>query len=153
MKNTLLTLVYTIFGALTLNAQIIVDISDSTGYTSIQQAIDNSPVGSIITVKSGEYSENITLKEGITLIGEDSPIIDGGGEGAVVVMADNSNISGFRIKNSGSATGINDAGVRAKNVKNCTINNNIIYNNGHYGVVLDNSDAKVYYNFFLILNQ
>jgi len=49
-------------------------------FDTIQAAINHASAGEIILVASGTYSENISLKDGVTLLGEDrdTTIIDGG---------------------------------------------------------------------------
>jgi len=55
-------------------------------FGSIGGAIGNAVAGDTIFVASGTYSENISLKDGVTLLGEDrdTTIIEGGGGDAAV---------------------------------------------------------------------
>ncbi|WP_421722898.1 beta strand repeat-containing protein [Bauldia sp.] len=43
---------------------------DDTVYTSIQEAIDAATAGDTIIVSNGEYTEDITLKSGVSIMGE-----------------------------------------------------------------------------------
>ncbi len=49
----------------------IVDKNGKGDYTSIQDAINNEPEGSIIHIKSGFYNEILTINKNIYLLGED----------------------------------------------------------------------------------
>ena len=75
-------------------------------FGSIQAAINNASAGEIILVASGTYSENISLKDGVTLLGEDrdTTIIDGGwGDAAVSSSSCGADtvIDGFTITKGG----------------------------------------------------
>ncbi|UCD14533.1 MAG: hypothetical protein JSW60_03695, partial [Thermoplasmatales archaeon] len=49
----------------------IIVAKNGAGYTSIQEAINVSSIGSTIYVKEGTYNEIITINKEINLIGED----------------------------------------------------------------------------------
>src|SRR3990172_8761328 len=140
-------------------------------YKTIQSAIDASSSGDTIKVSPGKYKENIILKEGIIIQGSgaDAAIIDGGGKGNVVEGAKGAVLEGFTITNSGKrgTTGdVMDVGVSAKHspmtIANCritgnnagirkyflpsSIKNNIIYNNGSYGIYNSYSNPEVINN-------
>ena len=88
--------------------------SGANNYTKIQDAINAASNGDTIFVYSGTYYENVVINKSINLIGEDknTTIIDGNGIGNVVyITANNVNLSGFSIINSGYAgSGISIAG-------------------------------------------
>ena len=54
-----------------LKQSIIVSKNSDGDYTTIQEAVDNAPEGSIVYVKKGSYSEIINIKKELSLIGED----------------------------------------------------------------------------------
>ena len=76
-------------------------------YKSIQLAIDNAEAGNIIKVAEGEYAENITMKEGVSVIGAgtEKTILNASGFGNAVTfkggITAKTVLSGFTIKNSG----------------------------------------------------
>jgi hypothetical protein len=75
-------------------------------FGSIGGAIGNAVAGDTIFVASGTYSENISLKDGVTLLGEDrdTTIIEGGGGDAAVSSAGcgaDTVIDGFTITKGG----------------------------------------------------
>lgn len=133
------------------NAQyVLVSQTDTVAdYTSIQAAIDASDEGTLIFVDKGIYEENIELKKDMFLIGFNYPVIDGGGSGITVKLADNSTLYGFAVQGSGSQRGITDCGISAKDIDSCYIVNNFIIDNGHYGVVLNNATAFLYRNYIV----
>jgi pectin methylesterase-like acyl-CoA thioesterase len=74
---------------------------------SIQAAIDSASYGDTVHVAVGTYYENITLKNGVAVIGAgaSTTVIDGNASGSVVTSADcdpNTRLEGFTITN-GSA--------------------------------------------------
>ena len=71
---------------------------------SIQEAIDQARNGDVIEVMSGTYQGTLDIKKEVSLVGIDSgkgiPVIDAGSIlGSVFITANNSQISGFKIKN------------------------------------------------------
>ncbi|MCK5261176.1 MAG: right-handed parallel beta-helix repeat-containing protein [Thermoplasmatales archaeon] len=73
-------------------------------YTKIQDAINDSSDGDMVFVFNGTYVENLVVDKSIDLIGEDknSTVIDGNGvDDVVYVSADEVNVTGFTVQNSG----------------------------------------------------
>ncbi len=114
---------------------------DATHVKTIQDGIDNASSGGIVYVHNGTYYEHVDVDKAIELRGEGgtATIVDGGGSDVVVrVRADRVNISGFRIKNSGS--GWFDAGIKLRDVRHCCIENNTGIANRHF-IYLSSSGA------------
>ncbi|MGB2698183.1 MAG: NosD domain-containing protein [Candidatus Zixiibacteriota bacterium] len=106
-------------------------------YQYIQDGIDNANPKDTVFVCNGTYYENAVVDESIDLIGEnrDSTVIDGGGTGGVIsVSSDSFNVSGFKIRNSGSE--YPNSGIYVDSSNYITIFDNIISNNGYYGILL-----------------
>jgi parallel beta-helix repeat protein len=119
----------------------------SSGY--IQDLIDSASNGDTIYIPRGTYFENILIDKSISLIGESNQttIINGGGKDDVIlVTANNVNISGFTIKNSGNKGWQNDhdAGIDINSI-NSIISNNIILNN-HHGIVSKDGSFNLFSN-------
>lgn len=81
-----------------------VDPNGTADFTTIQAAINEASDGDKIYVTEGTYLENITLKNGVALIGAGASIttIDGGGAGSVVYSENcdqNTVLQGFTITN------------------------------------------------------
>jgi len=107
---------------------------DSTHIHTIQEGINNATFGDTVYVYNGTYYENVILNKKINLIGNNSkdciirsvnlnqPVIE------VNSLADNSNISGFKLINANS-TGKNHCyGFRIIDVENCILNDLTISN-------------------------
>lgn len=118
-------------------------------YEKIQWAINNATTGSTIIVSSGIYYEHLTIDKALSLQGEnEESIIDGNCTGNVIeVTANNINISGFTIQNSG--LGFWDSGIHTHNSNYNNISHNIIINNGHglwlecsYNNILNNNNIS-----------
>jgi len=113
-----------------------------TDFPTIQEAINNATDGDTIFVHKGTYHEHVIVNKTISLIGEDrySTIIDGNETGSVIsVTANNVNINGFTVQNSGS-TG-SDSGICITSNGN-NISRNAIINNKN-GIYLNSSRSNV----------
>jgi len=139
-----------------------------TDYLTIQEAINAANTGDFIFVYNGTYYENVVANKTVSLVGEDrvTTIIDGGGTGSVVnVTADNVNINGFTIQNSGSTesdSGIyvisngnnvscstitnNKNGIYLHHSSNNVVSGNNISSNNWYGIYLYHSSNNVVSN-------
>ncbi len=116
--------------------------SSTASATSITELIAQAQAGDTITVPAGIYHEHLIIDKPITLIGEGSPVIDGGGAGDVIrINAENVTIRGFVIQ--GSSTDVSDepAGIRVA-ANNSRIEGNRIHN-VLYGIELQDSGGHV----------
>jgi len=113
-------------------------------YTTIQGAIDNATDGDTVFVYSRVYDENIIVKKTIQLIGENrnTTVIDGGDkEDVVKLTADGVTVTGFTIRNGGSTFSY-AGGILLDTSSNSIISDNIIIDNGLYGIwVLENESS------------
>jgi len=106
-------------------------------YSKIQYAINNASDGDKIFVYSGIYNERVLINKSIDLIGEDkeSTVIDGGGKYYVIhIDANNVSVNNFYINNSG-IYGTNAGITIYGEIKNITIDNNIITDN-YFGICI-----------------
>lgn len=113
------------------------DGSSSHPYKSISEAIDHAKDKAEIHVAKGEYKENISLKNGIKIFGEDreKTIIKAKKEKlATVSMKNNSTIDGFTIKNGKS-------GIWVERDAEASIIDCIIKDNDN-GVAIEGGDTK-----------
>ncbi|MCB8945735.1 MAG: nitrous oxide reductase family maturation protein NosD [Ardenticatenaceae bacterium] len=77
-------------------------------------ALSQAAPGDTIVVTGGVYAGHLTIDKSVTLIGQDWPVIDGGGAGTVVnITAPNSTIQGFVIRDSGRSLDEENAGLVA----------------------------------------
>jgi len=114
-------------------------------YERIQWAIGNASVGDTIFVRAGTYYEHVVVNKKVTLIGEDrnNTVIDGNGTSNVVLITvSNVNMSGFRIRQSG--TGEWNSGIHVSSSDN-NIADNIVENN-QYGIHCDGSFNSIWDN-------
>ncbi|MEM4703856.1 MAG: NosD domain-containing protein [Candidatus Bathyarchaeia archaeon] len=82
------------------------NINKGTAYNQIQEALEapETVSGNRIFVDNGVYEEHVVLDKSVSLLGEDpqTTIIDGGNTATVLTLkADNINVAGFTIRNSG----------------------------------------------------
>jgi hypothetical protein len=77
-------------------------LSWQTAWQDIQYAINQAGAGDTINVAAGIYNENITLKDGVAVLGAgaDVTIIDGGGNGTVITadsVGPTTRLEGFTV--------------------------------------------------------
>lgn len=83
---------------------IVDDDDPAADFSSIQAAINAATLGDTVYVRSGHYYEHVLINKHVKLLGENktSTIIDGNFTGDVVIVAANNvEICGFTIQNSG----------------------------------------------------
>jgi len=109
---------------------------------SIQNAVNNSSSGDVITVKPGTYTGNINVtKNNLTIRSEsgnpDNTILKAGKSTAnvLILRGDNIKVTGFKTI---GATGSSYAGIALSSCSNCTIENNKLSNNSR-GISLTSS--------------
>jgi parallel beta-helix repeat protein len=126
----------------------IIDVNNSLGYDTIQDAISSFATyeGDIILVKRGIYEQNINVTKPVSLTSQnkDTTIIEGLDNGAALTIAtDNVVVTGFTIKNGGYPSSTVGTGILLENAHNCTVIDNIITNN-YIGILLNNSNDNVF---------
>ena len=115
----------------TANGLSVHNIDTGRRYETIQDAINaiETLEGHTIRVDAEIYSEHVTVNKSLTLLGEDrsTTIIDGSETGTVIdVTANNVQISGFTLRNSGP--NFDDKGIRLDHSSSAIINENVIAN-------------------------
>jgi len=113
------------------------NLDTGLSYASIQEAIRANETldGHTILVDAGFYRENVVVDKSVSLIPEGfGVVIDGEGNGTIFnVAADNVNITGFIIQNSGTESDY--GGIFLNRSSRCVISHNVI-RSGYYGVRL-----------------
>ncbi len=141
--TTLLVLI--LISTFNANADMItVDDDGGADYLHIQDAINVSNDGDTVFVYAGTYYENVKINKSINLIGEDrdTTIINGNDMGNVIeVVANNTNIRGFTIRNHETIISYNNNGIYLNGSSSNVISHNIIINcaNGLYVWSSDNN--------------
>ena len=122
-----------------------ITVSKSGHLNSIKKAIDIARDRDTITIKSGTYAErNIIINKRIKIIGLDFPVIDGEGKVEVItVTADSVTITGLLIKNAGISYLEENAAIRLKEVKGCSIWGNKFDNNFFAIYLAKSSDCEI----------
>lgn len=146
VSGMMLTLL--LIGMLTLafNVQLVKaepgTITVPDDYPTIQEAINAANLGDTIIVSVGLYAEGqINVNKSLTLLA-DGALVDGLKKGHVFyVTASHVTIEGFTVKKSKTSIipSYGSAGIRLRNVQNCTVSGNIIKETG-YGVWLSLSN-------------
>jgi len=89
-------------------------VVDSSSGQNLQTILDQSEEGDTLRIQSGIYSGPIHVRKTLTLIGENSPVIDGNGSGSVVYLeAPGILFKGFVIRNTGDLLSTEDTGLWA----------------------------------------
>ncbi len=99
------------------------------------EALQRAPDGATVIVNGGVHSGNFVVDKSLTLVGENEPVLDGGGKGTVITLrAPRTTLKGFVIRNSGSTLATEDAGV-AVEAPECVVENNLL-EDMLFGIVL-----------------
>ncbi len=102
---------------------------------NLQLMINNAPKNSVIKLRNKIYSGPIVINKPITIDGNNSTIIDGGGKGTVItIRSDGVTIENLIIRDSGDLGYKMDAGITIYSSNNHIIHNRV--KNCLYGIVL-----------------
>lgn len=111
----------------------------------LQQAVAAAQPGHTIVVPAGVYAGPFVITRPITLEGQGSPVIDGGGTGDVItIKAPDVTIRGFVVRNSGDSLDREHAGITGE-AANLTIENNRL-EDVLFGIYLKNAPGSVVRN-------
>lgn len=94
--------------------------------TSLASAVATAAAGATIEVRGGTYPGNLVIDRPVHLIGTGGPVIDGGGEGSLVLIRDTTaTLSGFTLRGTGDNLDREDAAIVVENSTATLINNQI----------------------------
>ena len=131
-----------------LGDTIYVDDDGGADFTHIQNAIDAANPGDTIFVYAGTYMENLVIDKSLSLTGEDkeNTIIEGGGNGPVILSNElvNVSISDFTITNNFMDYGIYTSGGESE--EQVSITNNNFCNISRYAILLTGTSCSVVSN-------
>jgi len=117
----------------------------SKGGLNLEEALRRAQDGDVIIVEGGVHEGNFVVTKSVSLVGRNSPVLDGGNKGTVVtIKARNVSLSGFVIRSSGNVLSQEDAGV-AVEAPNCRVENNRL-EEVLFGIVLRNAPKSLVLN-------
>ncbi len=127
-----------------------ITVCKSCAIKAIKKGISIADEGDTVLVKKGVYKENeIQIGNGIHLVGENSPTIDGQNKQNSIIAASGCDfsISGFKFRNVGLSYTKEIAGIFVSKSRNFTIKNNdfkkvfysLIIQSSKYGVIQNNN--------------
>jgi nitrous oxidase accessory protein len=124
MPLRILFAIFLINAALVSNAKKV-DVYPTTE-NSLQLAIDAAAKGDVLIVHEGLYKQHdITINKKLTIKGENFPIIDGDFKYQLfLVSADSVVIEGFALRNTGTSSMTDMAGIKLQNVSHVVVRNN-----------------------------
>lgn len=118
--------VIALFGATATYADDVLIVSPDGDLPTIQAALDVAETGDTIHVQGGTYSAPLIIDKSVTLIGVDYPVIDGEGNGSLVIIhAPDVRFEGFTVRNSGSSLTREDTGIVVQAPRVQVVNNSL----------------------------
>lgn len=92
-------------------------------------------------MQAGVYPERVVIDKPLTLVGVDSPVIDGGGTGIIVLItAPEVTLRGFTLRNSGRVLEHEDGGIESRAERTVIEGNHL--ENVLFGIYLNNAAAS-----------
>ena len=146
----------TVFGTRLFDADnsfgktIYVDDDGGADYTRIQEAVDVASPGDTVFVYNGMYVENVIINKTLTLQGENktSTIIDGNyTEDTILIKAGEVKVSGFTLQHAGDYHWFNDRVIDLRGDR-CIIQDNIITDSKHSGIIVQSDENLIKNNQF-----
>ena len=131
-----------LFG-LPLQAETLV-VCDSCEHNSIAAAVQRAESGDTLRVEKGVYNESeITIDKPLTIIGQELPVVDGGGKGIFHITSDGVAISGLRLTHVKTSYTKDQAAIHIFGSKDFRIQDNVL-DDVFFGILLEKShDGKV----------
>lgn len=108
-----------------------ITVSKDGSIQSVKEALKLAEDYDEIIIQPGIYKEgNIVVDKKVIIKGQGDPVIDGESSGEIfTIVADNVSVSGLTIKNSGISYLEENAGIKLKEVRNCSVSDNKFMNN------------------------
>jgi nitrous oxidase accessory protein len=101
-------------------------VQSTLSQPSLQDRVRHAKPGDTLVVTAGVYNGSLEIGKKITLVGQGTPRIRGGGRGScIVITADSCEVSGFVIEQSGSDLMAEDAGILLKSSHNTVRDNEL----------------------------
>ncbi len=139
MKSKIWLIIW-IFGAVQAVSGKGLEVGPGSRYPTIRSAIEAAAPGDEVRVCPGVYQEGrIVIDKPLTLLGEQSPVLDGGFQSEVItVVSDHVTIQGFVIRNVGTSYVEDRAGIRIRKARNFIVSGNKLLNT-FFGIYLEHA--------------
>ncbi|WP_319823514.1 nitrous oxide reductase family maturation protein NosD [Thalassovita sp.] len=122
---------------------LCLNLSGPAMAATLQDRIDAAPDGAEIVLEPGVHQGPLVITRPITLDGRGKAVIDGGGQGTVVLLqTDAATLKNLTIRNSGRLHNKVDAGLRIKG--NYNVIRDVRIENALFGLDLDQSNNNVF---------
>jgi nitrous oxidase accessory protein len=116
-------------------------VSPTGPYTSIEAALTDARDGDTVEVQGGQYPA-LVIEKSVTLVGVGWPVIDGGGQGTVVLInAPGVAFSGFEVRGSGDEPDRDHAGITIT-ASNIVVENNRLHD-VLFGIFVSQADNAI----------
>jgi nitrous oxidase accessory protein len=109
-------------------------------YSDINSALTAAQPGQTIVVEPGIYQEHLTIDKPLTLLGQEGAVIDGGGQGNIILIKQTQGVtvSGLTLRDSGGPAVLPYAGVKVVESQNITVDH-LKMSEIEHGVYLEQS--------------
>ena len=140
MKRILIFILSSVFLCINIVICIAANTKVYPGSNSIHNAINNAHSGDTLFLQNGIYKEHdLIIQKKIILIGNGYPVIDAENKfQAFIIYSDSVTIQGLEIRNIGTSSITDMAGIRIVNAKCVTITHNKLINN-FFGIYMQNA--------------
>ncbi|MBK9123660.1 MAG: nitrous oxide reductase family maturation protein NosD [Chloroflexi bacterium] len=109
---SLIALLGLTIGGAHAQADSVLTVAPGAAYETIDAAIAAASDGDVIEVRGGQFDAPLLIDKSVTLRGVDQPVIDGHGEGSLVLIAaPDVRFEGFTVRNSGANVNHEDTGI------------------------------------------
>ncbi len=131
--------------ATSVRAQDTLIVSHNGAYTTIEAALAAAQPGDVIEVHGGTYNAPLVIDKTVSLIGISDPVIDGHGEGSIVLInAPDVVFRGFTVRASGQSLAHEDTGIVIQ-AKDVTVSDNLL-DDVMFGIYFANAAGGVAQN-------
>lgn len=123
-------------------AESVVPVCATCAYTTIDSALAAAQPGATVQVRGGRYRGPLVVTVPVRLEGRDGATIDGAGAGTVVwIRADDTTLTGFTVRDSGSSFDREDSGILVEGARARISDNQIL--NSLFGLYLKKAPDAV----------
>lgn len=105
----------------------IIPVAPGTAIATVGEALTRAADGDTILVHAGVYHESrLHVTRRIAILGQDMPVLDGGGDAVLLITADSVTVEGLMIRNVTASFTDDRAAIRLSDITGCTIRDNVI---------------------------